>query len=244
MALIVGVAVLAWPKGNGGGDGGPLNAIAEAAVKTQNEVGGRALMRAIASSSSGDSFTITGHAVFDADGRTRMVMTAPPHGSHHSVRIEAVGDGSKLYFRSDEFGSLPEGKEWMGLDFTSMEEQESPLPAGGDVKGELALLEAVDDVQKLGKEEVRGVPTTHYRGTLEPADEADGSPLPVEVWIDTDGLVRRMTMTQPQPGGKGKGSPTIDLRIDFYDFGFEPEIDVPESGEVFDATVLAKGQTE
>src|SRR4051794_25637120 len=66
--------------------------------------GGRALMRAIASSSSGDSFTITGHAVFDADGRTRMVMTAPPHGSHHSVRIEAVGDGSKLYFRSDEFG--------------------------------------------------------------------------------------------------------------------------------------------
>jgi hypothetical protein len=30
------------------------------------------------------------------------------------------------------------------------------------------------------------------------------------------------------------------MRIDFFDFGIDPEIDVPESSEVFDATALAR----
>ena len=47
-----------------------------------------------------------------------------------------------------------------------------------------------------------------------------------------------MVHTQPQP--KGEGTATIDMRLDFFDFGLEPQIDVPDSDEVFDATALAE----
>jgi hypothetical protein len=36
----------------------------------------------------------------------------------------------------------------------------------------------------------------------------------------------------------------MDMRIDFFDFGYEPEIEVPDSSEVFDATSLAEEQLE
>ncbi len=115
-------------------------------------------------------------------------------------------------------------------------------------------------VQKLGKEYVRGVPTTRYRGTVgvselvkrleeEGADdraayvEAEGSPLRIEAWIDADGLVRRTRWVKSQPGKGGEES-TMDMRVDFFDFGIDPEIDVPDSGEVFDATPLVEEELE
>ena len=33
---------------------------------------------------------------------------------------------------------------------------------------------------------------------------------------------------------------TIGMRMDFFDFGIVPELDVPEPSEVFDATALAQ----
>jgi len=153
---------------------------------------------------------------------------------------------------------LPGGSKWMALDLSFGEDLDTPLPANVDAKGELALLEAVTGkVQKLGKEDVRGVPTTHYRGTIGASENAEllrkegaedlasyvkekASPLRVEAWIDADGLVRRMRLVHTQPPEKGKGPTTIDMRMDFFDFGLDPEIDVPESSEVFDATDLAR----
>jgi hypothetical protein len=71
--------VFAWQQGDGDGDG-PLNAIAEAAERTQGEPGGRAAMRAIASSPTGSgSFTMTGKMVFnDETGRSRGVFQTVP----------------------------------------------------------------------------------------------------------------------------------------------------------------------
>jgi hypothetical protein len=121
------------------------------------------------------------------------------------------------------------------------------------------LEEAVGGVDEVGKEEVRGVPTTRYRGRLGVSESAKrlreeggegaasivekhASPLRLEAWIDAKGFVRRMRVLQlrSSPGE----DQTIDLRTDFYGFGLEPEIDVPDSDEVFDATSLAKEQIE
>ncbi|HEX6780529.1 MAG TPA: hypothetical protein VF125_00710 [Solirubrobacterales bacterium] len=60
-----------------------------------------------------------------------------------------------------------------------------------------------------------------------------------EAWIDAAGLVRRMRIVSSRPGEKGEGSETIDVRTDFLDFGPVPEIEVPDSDEVFDATEQA-----
>jgi hypothetical protein len=169
----------------------------------------------------------------------RSVMTVPPHKGGDPMKMETVYDGTVMYMRSSQFGALPGGSEWMALDLSFGGEPDTPLSAGGDAKGELALLEAVTGkVQKLGKEDVRGVPTTRYRGAV----EEEGSPFRVEAWIDADGLVRRMRLVHSQPPENGQGPTSIDMRIDFFDFGIDPEIDVPELSEVFDATALARNK--
>jgi hypothetical protein len=204
--------------------------------------------------------TISGRMAFNTEDRTRAILTMPDPETGDTVKMEAVGDGTVMYIRSSQFGSLPEGREWMGLDFSFGEDLDTPLPADADAKGELELLEGVTGkVQKLGKEDVRGVPTTRYRGKLDVSEQAEGlrevgadglashaedkgTPLQVEAWIDADGLIRRMRLVSSQPEEGGKGSTTIDMRMDFYDFGIDPEIEVPEPSEVFDATALAKDE--
>jgi hypothetical protein len=256
--LIVAFAVFAWQQGGDSGGGGPLNAIAQAAERTQNVPGGRAEMRAVVSSPAQPApQTMAGQVVFDAEGHSRMVITAPRSEQDDPVKMEAVMDGTVMYMRSSQFGSLPDGKKWMALDM-ALGEVDSPLPAGVDAQGQLAILErATGKVQKLGKEDVRGVPTTHYRGTIgisenaellreEGADELasylerKGSPVLVEAWIDAEGLIRRMRLAQSQPSEKDGRPTTMDMRMDFFDFGINPEIDVPDSSEVFDATALAR----
>jgi hypothetical protein len=170
------------------------------------------------------SFTIMGRMAFDAEtGRSRAVLRMPDPDSDGSVEMQVVGDGTVMYMRSSMFGALPGGREWMALDFSFGQEPDTPLPANGDAEGELELLEAVTgDVQKLGKEDVRGVPTTRYRGTVGASESAErlreagaedlsshteeeGAPLQVEAWIDADGRVRRMRFVDSQPGSEAKG---------------------------------------
>jgi hypothetical protein len=257
--LIVAFAVFASRQGGDGDGGGPLNAIAAAAEKTQQEPGGRALMHAVVTTPEQRApLMIAGQMVYDAKGRTQAVITVPRSETGDSVKMESVSDGTVMYMRSSEFDSLPDGAEWMALDFSFGDDLDTPVPTDVDAKGELALLEAVgDDVRKLGKEDVRGVSTTHYRGTISVSDqverlreegaddlaslsEKEGAPLRVEAWIDAEGLVRRMRLVHAEPSEDGDGSKTMDMRMDFIDFGIEPEIDVPDSSEVFDATAMAR----
>lgn len=248
--MIVALTVFAWPGGDGGSDG-PLNAIAEAAERTQREPGGRATMRTVVSSpAKSEPLMITGQIVFDDEmDRSRGVLAVPRPDSHRSVEMRVITDGTVMYMSSSMFGSLPGGREWMALDLSFGEEPETPLPTNGDPKGELELLEgATGDAQKLGKEDVRGVPTTRYRlreeGAEDPTShtEENGTPLRVEAWIDADGLVRRMRLVKSQPREGGEEATTIDMQMDFFDFGTVPEIDVPEPSEVFDATALAQDE--
>jgi hypothetical protein len=260
--LIVALAVFAWQQGGDGDSDGPLNAIAEAAERTQREPGGRATLEAIVSSPvRSESFTMTGQMVFnDETGRSRAVLMVPDPESDSSVEMQFVGDGTMLYVRSSLLGSLPDGSEWMAVDLSLGQELKMPLPTSGDATGELELLEEVTgDVQKLGREDVRGVPTTRYRGTVGVSENAEwlrdagaedlasyieeeGTPLQVEAWVDADGRIRRMRVVQSQPREEGEGTITVDMRIDFVAFGIVPEIDVPESSEVFDATALAQDE--
>jgi hypothetical protein len=259
LILVAALGVFAWQQG-GDGDG-PLNAIAAAAEKTQDQSGGRAVMHSVVTTAGQSApLTMTGRIVFNAEDRARGVITAPQTASGGPMTLDIVGDGTVMYMHSSQFDSLPDGRKWMALDLSLGDELNTSVPADVDAKGELALLESVSgDIQKLGKEDVRGVPTPHYRGTIAVSDqvkrmreegadavasltEKDGSPLQVEAWIDADGLVRRMSLVHSQPAEEGRKATTIDMRIDFFDFGFEPEIDVPDSSEVFDATALTRSK--
>lgn len=262
--LAVVLVVVASLQGGDGDSTGPLagppNAIARAAERTQQEPGGHVEVHAIYSSPESE-ITMTGQGVYDAEGdRARMSMTFPDPDSGATEEMEVVGDGTVMYMRSSLFGSLPDGANWMSLDYSFGDDLETPVPAGGDAAGELELLEhATGGVQKLGKEKVHGVPTTRYRGTVGVSENAQhlrdaggdkiakvveekGGPTQVEAWIDADGRVRRMRVVGRRPAEEGKGASTTDMRVDFVDFGTVPEISVPDSSEVFDATSLAEGE--
>lgn len=259
LVILVGALVaFAWQQGDGGDGDGPLNAIAAAAERTQNESGGRTAMRTVISSPvQSESFTISGLGAFDAEGRTEATLRFRRPESNELVEMQMLASESAMYMSSDLFGSLPGGKEWMGLDLSFLDESEAPVPIEGDAMGELELLEAVaDDVQKLGQEDVRGVPTTRYRGKVDNSERAEqlreegaeelaakleqGRPLQIEVWIDADGLVRRMRYINVEREEGDEKATTTDMRVDFFDFGIEPEIELPDSNEVFDATTIAK----
>ncbi|HVO55396.1 MAG TPA: hypothetical protein VMT37_13375 [Solirubrobacterales bacterium] len=260
LALVAGLLVFAAVQGDDDGGGGPLNAIAAAAVRTQDEHGGRVVMHVVVSPQDrSGSFTITGRGVFNAEGRDRTVLTIPASAPNGPGELEGITDGTVIYLRSSEFGSLPGGAKWMSIDLSLGDELNSQLPANGDPKGELALLEAATGgVQKLGEEDVRGVPTTRYRGEVSPSEnverlreegaddlasvvEKKAVPVQIEAWVDGKGLVRRMRVVQPHgPGQGGKGSTGVDMRIDFFDFGIQPAIETPPQSEVFDATGQVK----
>jgi hypothetical protein len=113
--------------------------------------------------------------------------------------------------------SLPAGKKWIKMDLEKLGQEaglnlDQMMGAGADrpVSGS-STSRGVKEVHAVG-EEGRGVATTHYTGvvdlaTLAPSnrDEAGDRParqqsglsrIPVEVWIDEDGFVRRMKQTR------------------------------------------------
>jgi hypothetical protein len=260
--VVIAFVVLASLRGGdeGGGPlgGGSLNAIAQAAEKTRHEPGGRVAVRMVASAPGSKPIPMWGQMVYDGEDRTRAVLTVLPPGSDQSFQMNMVTDGTTMYMNSRRFGSLPEDARWMKLDLEFAQGPESPVPANPDAMGQLELLETVsDDVEKLGREKIRGVATTHYSGTIPVATQADrlrevgaeelaersekeGSPTAVEAWVDDHGLMRRMKIVQTSPQVEGDGTATVEMRMDFFDFGIEPVIEVPDDDEVFDATSLAE----
>ena len=95
----------------------------------------------------------------------------------------------------------------------------------------LALLRAASqETERVGEEDIRGESTVRYRLTVRCEDTQLSCPdetAPVEVWIDRDGLVRRIRVEDDEALNT----------IEFFDFGVEVEVEphpadeVTESGE-------------
>lgn len=255
-------ALFVWPQGeDDGGGSGPLNAIAAAAEQTQTQPGGRALMRArVTPADPSEAFTMTGEIVYNDEGEVGTIEFPSPE-TGEMVEMELILVGTMMYMRSDSFGSLPDDRSWIGLDVSFGGELELPASTGADVKGELEMLESISGVRKLGKAEVRGVLTTRYGGVVSVPEqvanlqekgaervaswiEKNGSPQRVEVWIDGDKMVRRMRLVGSKPSEHGDGMTTTDLRMDFFDFGVVPDIEIPAEGEVFDTTSMAEDELD
>jgi hypothetical protein len=232
--VLAAVAVLLLQQG--GGSSGPLSALAEAAEKTEQEPGGHAAVHGIVTAPDGTKIVMTGTMVFDDAGHIAGALSFPNPKTSGRVTMRMIGDGSAMYMSSSTFGSLPGGAKWMGLDFADGEVPATPVPTSSDPTEGLKLLDSVDDVEELGKEDVRGVPTTHYRGTTGTGKK----PPRVEAWIDGDGRVIQMRIVNSPSSDGGKQSALIDMRTDFYGFGPVPPIKVPDSSEVFDATALGE----
>lgn len=192
--------------------------------------------------------------------------------SHVSVNMAAAGagapatevltDGSDVYLRGSFLGEVAKGK-WLKVP----ESASGALDGLGAVSGDkvLELLRRVDGEPVVdGTEDVRGIPTTRYRTTLTREQlassdamkaagdaaakglEALADEIPVVVWIDNDGLLRKGTVTL----GTTEQPDASTITVEMYDLGQPVTIEVPsgdqllspgELGPVMDALAKAFG---
>jgi hypothetical protein len=117
--------------------------------------------------------------------------------------------------------------------------------AGGNPSSVLGYLKGLGKLHKEGSEDVRGVSTTHYSGTID-VDKLEGGEelrrltanekLPVDVWVDDDGYVRRERWKEKVDFGNRKSD--IDLNLELFDFGAAVQAEPPAASTVTDLSKL------
>ncbi|HWT89846.1 MAG TPA: hypothetical protein VN179_01900 [Solirubrobacterales bacterium] len=257
------LAVLANSFVNGGESPLDLNPVAMAAEQTQEAAGARFSMKVVYSSEGEPPTAAHGGGAYNGEtgvAQTRLRLSDP---TGRRIEVESLSDGSTIYVRSPQFpGKVPEGKEWLsyqpllGQAETSMMPGESPAAC-------LRMLAASGAIDRLGVERVRGTRTTRYRANVsltafaahlrskgedEAAEDLEAvaaqflGPIRTEAWIDAQGVARRVRTVITS---LSDGAPmTMDMRIDLFDFGARPEIQLPDSSQVFDMTPLVEDQLD
>jgi len=62
--------------------------------------------------------------------------------------------------------------------------------------------------------------------------------IPVEVWLDADGLVRKLSFefSAAQPGGSEQSD--VSITFELWDYGEDVAIELPAASEVVDASAV------
>jgi hypothetical protein len=203
----------------------------------------------------GDSETITGSGVLDLqDGKSQMRM------GQGGRQLEQRIVNQVLYQRPPAgSGQLPDGKSWMKVDLRRLNaSQGTGGPAMSDPASSFAYTKSLSekDVRKVGEEDLNGVSTTHYRVDLDlsklargdSAQERElraqlGDSVPVDLWIDEDGLTRRQQLRMTvkdtaQSGGSGTSARQAQAKVvmDFSDFGTDVDVAAPAPADTVDVT--------
>jgi hypothetical protein len=152
-----------------------------------------------------------------------------------------------------EPGKALEGAGFGGFDPSSMQQDPAQL---------LRLLRASSEVTEAGTATIRGVETTRYTAKLDLrksieasakeleltaeqrallrqaaeqlVDQVETDTLPVEVYVDADGLLRRLALDLSM-NVEGQAL-SMKQTTDFYDFGVDVDVEAPPASQVFDLT--------
>jgi hypothetical protein len=181
-------------------------------------------------------------------------------------KIDLVQDGTVGYVRLPAFDEqLPEGKTWIRADAADVSTSgfdvgELGQFAKSDPRDVLGTLRAVtSDVETVGSEELRGVETTHYRATIDPAQlgklaagkdptatqalvdrlaQSGLGPVPVDVWLDASGLVHKLSMSFEATEASTSRSSEVAMSFELWDYGQAVDIELPPASQVVDASSL------
>lgn len=246
--------------------------VANAAEKTQDAGSAKMAMEMKTTGGAQDiSMSSEGAFEFGAEGRGSMVMDLGEMGAQAGMgKMEMIMDGTTVYMKMPNAAKMGIPTNWVKMDAEQMNGGQGLGQLSGlnnnDPSQTMEMLRGVsDDVEEVGTEDIRGTSTTHYEATLDlekaladaPAEtkkamkqqlETMGTPtLPVDVWVDEEGLLRRMEVTvdlsKADTGGAPAGAaPTsMFMRMDFYDFGTEVNAEPPPANDVTDFAKLQGG---
>jgi len=182
-------------------------------------------------------------------------------------KIEAVQDGFVMYMRFPAVADqLPAGKSWVRMDLRQagsaqgIDLEQLQRFTSNDPREILDYLRAVSgEIETVGTEELRGAETTHYyaivdllryeklapsadraklRSLLGEVVEQSGlGKIPVDVWVDELGLVRKLTtaFSATQPGTSEQA--TMSMSFELYDYGKDVDIELPPAAQVEASTL-------
>jgi hypothetical protein len=221
-------------------------------------------------SGSGGTHEVRSGSVVDY-ARDRSSYVEPTSG----CRGITIGDVS--YVEVPQQAGLPPGKRWVKSDWDTadaeaeFEASQKPQtdadgawtsygfmlafsePPPGDYLG---YLREHGELERVGEENVRGVPTTHYRTTLDRKQltreqlEREGwkdaniekhlQTIPeteeeVELWVDAADLTRRVVTTSTTTFAQVGMTHRSVTTTEYFDFGVELAIEPPPAGEVIES---------
>jgi hypothetical protein len=259
------IAVLALLLSSGGHDATlvPGSALADAASATERVAGASTTVDGTVSAAAlPEPLHIRLHGTQNTRQRAaHLAGVYENYPQKGTVPVDSITILPDIYLKSPIFAgtAIPSGK-WLHIDLQKTGKQlgiGDPTQFGsGDPSQVVQTLRAVSSrVEQVGTEEVRGVRTTHYRGTVElrrlpqvvpPARRAaakqsadrliqliGSDSYPLEVWVDRKRLVRRirLKMTMKVQGR----SLTQDMTIELFDFGPKRRIKPPPAGDTVEA---------
>lgn len=193
--------------------------------------------------------------------------------------VEVRFDGAQVYVKPPKVEELPipGGKQWVAVDIARVAAAAGlPTKSLGKLfsiepAAQLRALKAAKGLKEIGKEDVAGAETTHYRGTFKlsdyiatlPAGEraevkqglekldalsGDGQsyddPVPADMWVDDDGVTRKLLSTQAFPAQNDQPGGKITQSYVLSDFGTPLDVTAPPADQTYDATKAASDAAE
>ena len=247
----------------------PASALAAAAARTEaTKTAHVEMTMALPIGGSTQPINVTGGVDF-ANSVTRFQMDMSsliPKGSVASAEatIDMVSKGLVIYMKSPTFDALTKKKDaWVKLDYGAVIAKQSGVDLnnfmsqqGRDPSQMLKTLkDKAKSIVEVGKDDLRGVATTHYTVTLDVAEmyrssgavvdeqklaelvkQMNGGVVTEDVWIGSDQYVRKLVMTTPTAVGD------VHVQIEFFDFGVPVDATVPADSDTVDLTTTLLGK--
>ena len=188
-------------------------------------------------------------------------------GSPSDWKMEAVVDGLVMYMKAPFLQKLTKSdKPWIKIDMGNLGKQQ-----GLDLSSLMSydpsqLTRFVDylrgskNMEIVGHDQIRGVTTTHYRGSVDFDTYLNALPAgrraaakqaldkvgklgkvtykPFDVWVDANGLIRREKIGYSVDTG-ANGKLDLGFSMDFYDYDGPVSITIPPADQTVDMMQLA-----
>ncbi|PVZ03906.1 hypothetical protein [Actinomycetospora cinnamomea] len=260
LALVL-AAVLGPLTACAGAPPDPLTAVRAAVAQTYGE-GTARLAFTSSTGPPGDPGTpVTGHGVADlVAGTADATVEIPLLGG--GTRVLLVGGTLYAQVPPTLAALVPGGAPWVSvpLDRLTARAVGGPLALFGgtpiDPLGQIDQLRGVTEARVVGPEPVDGTPATHYAAVVDllttpaagdparrPAvdrliEEIGTRRLPVDVWVDDRGLLRRVAQTVTAPERPGRPATATTTTVTLTEHGLPVTVTPPPADQVTDVGVL------
>jgi hypothetical protein len=230
--LVLAPCALALSACGGGGSkstttSAAANPLAAAVTKTQQAGSEDMTLAAKVTLNGGQEFTLDGKGVYDQQSERGDLNGKLGLASSGTTPVEELFDHTNVYLRSAVIAGLAgSGKPWLKIDLAksgSLFGVDLNALAGETPGDALARLASATAVETVGDETVDGTSTTHYQATIAAS--------PVDVWVDDQGLIRKVHLDYTTKSAKSSGAHIV-VDMSLSNFGVDVKATPPPASQV------------